>query len=122
MRRLAMTRQKRVAFGVVGLLAVVAIAAIFIVREQQATAAAHKEVCIANLRKLERARQKWAADHQNRAGQPIGLREVNEIIHSIEGGDGFMPRCPDNGTYWIEPDGTPTCTWGESRGHKLDAP
>ncbi len=31
-----------------------------------------------------------------------------------------MPRCPCGGAYWIEADGTPTCSLGHSLGHKRE--
>ena len=45
---------------------------------------------------------------------------MNQIIPYRKAGDGWegtMPRCPANGAYLIEADGTPTCS---HLGHKLE--
>ena len=105
------------------ILAVAVIGAVVIVKRRSAQASAAREVCIENLKQLAIARDKWASEHKERAGQPIGIREINQIIPYRKAGDGWegmMPRCPANGAYLIEADGTPTCSHGSDLGHKLE--
>ena len=119
-----MTRRTKVLTGVtIGVLALAGIAASVIATQRKAQATADREACIENLRQLDAAREKWASEHKDRAGQPIGGREVNEIIGYRKPGDGWegtMPRCPCNGAYWIDANGLPICSLGPSLGHKLE--
>ena len=119
-----MTRRMRLLSGIaIGVLVLAGIAASVIATQSRTQTAADREACIENLRQLDAAREKWASEHKDRARQPIGEREVNEIIGYRKPGDGWegtMPRCPCNGVYWIDANGLPTCSLGSSMGHKLE--
>jgi hypothetical protein len=103
---------------VLGLLAIVVAAKLSAIHAQMAQDARDRRACIHNLQAIDAARAKWASEHLESAGRPIGAQEVNEIIRHLK--DERMPRCPANGTYWIDEAGRPTCSCEASLGHKLE--
>jgi len=64
-----------------------------------------REECLRNLRRLDEAKRKWAADTQNMDGAIPFAAHIIDYLPK-----GSMPKCPTGGEYHFNPVGTkPEC-------------
>ena len=62
-------------------------------KEELATAEKHKQECIANLTRIDTAKEEWAINEAKMGGDEIVKSEVDSFI------PGGAPKCPAGGTY-----------------------
>ena len=92
--------------GTVGLLAAIAIPAFV-----QARNRARLEICLTNLRNINRAKEMTAMQNAYTNGTPVTMADLSEFLAA----DG-TPTCPQGGTYAVNPIGADaTCSGHEVR-------
>jgi hypothetical protein len=75
-------------------------------KAQQEQARDHQEKCIANLRRIEAAKDLWAQENQKPQGSVPTAAQLAPYCQN-----GVFPVCPDGGTYTVNPLGlAPTCS------------
>lgn len=73
---------------------------------QQAQAREHADKCVANLRRIEGAKDLWAQENQ----KPVGSVPTSAQLAPYCA-NGVFPTCPDGGVYNVNPIGLPpTCS------------
>jgi hypothetical protein len=64
--------------------------------------------CLNNLRQIDAVTQRWALDHNKRAGDKVTW---NDLAPYLDHGYGRRPWCPAGGVYLITcPSNAPTCS------------
>ena len=117
------TKTKTGGFTLVEIMIVVAIigllAAIAIPNFMNARKTAQKTACINNLQQIENAANQWALENKKKDSDPYTLEDVKPYIKLDSKKE--LPGCPAGGVY--SPGATmadaPTCSLGETWGHKL---
>ena len=75
-------------------------------KAQQEQARDHQEKCIANLRRIEAAKDLWAQENQKPPGSVPTAAQLAAYCQN-----NAFPVCPDGGTYTVNPLGmAPTCS------------
>jgi hypothetical protein len=73
---------------------------------QQDQARDHQEKCIANLRRIDGAKEIWALENQKPPGSVPSAAQLAPYC-----ANGVFPACPEGGAYTINPQGVPpTCS------------
>lgn len=81
----------------------------------QARSTAQRNVCIANLKQIDGAKEQWALENKKTLDTPAVVSEVNAYLRS-----GQTPLCPAGGVYTYNAVGTaPQCSLEDTAGHRI---
>ena len=109
--------QCRSGFTIVEVMIVVAIIGMLVVGAMpsllKARTTAQRNACIANLRQIDNAKERWAMENKKHSGDSVDAIVINSYLRSSE-----APACPADGIYSYNVVGVnPSCSLGASLGH-----